>query len=207
MVRSSFGHCHPLNTRAEGSKMALLGPKMAEHGRLADVPEWSTGSKMINKTCYWSFGAILGPLVNGICLRIMHVQRIPKVSIFMAVTTKIVIEKAQKWPKLAQFWPKSHYNGRVMAREVLFYQCLRVTKLCAKFGCSRTPRTASIHKSFIVLRCMWKEPAPFSFIQDRSSSGRLLPQSYWNRHTGSKWVKVGSWLLNPSHYNYISLQR
>ena len=90
----------------------------------------------------------------GICLRIMHVQRIPKVSMYMAVTTKIVPKKAQKWPKMAIFWPKWRYNGRVMAQEVSFYQCLWVTKLCAKFGCSRTPRTASIPKSFIVLRCM-----------------------------------------------------
>ena len=62
---------------------------------------------------------------------------------------------------MARFWPKWRYNGRVMAREVSFYQCLWVTKFCAKFGCSRTPRTASVHNSFIVLRCMWKEPAPF----------------------------------------------
>ena len=48
-----------------------------------------------------------------------------------------------------------------MAREVFFYQCLWVTKFCAKFGCSRTPRTARAPSSFIVLRCMWKEPAPF----------------------------------------------
>ena len=40
----------------------------------------------------------------GICLRIMHVQRMPKVSIFMAVTTKIVPEKAQKWPKMAKIF-------------------------------------------------------------------------------------------------------
>ena len=61
---------------------------------------------------------------------------------------------------MARFWPKWCYNGRVMAREVSFYKCLWVTKLCAKFGCSRTPWTASAHKSSIVLRCMWKEPAP-----------------------------------------------
>ena len=30
----------------------------------------------------------------------------------------------------------------------------------AKFGRSRISRTASMHNSFIVLRCMWKEPAP-----------------------------------------------
>ena len=100
----------------------------------------------------------------GICLRIMHVRRIPKVSIFMAVTTKIVPEKAQKWPKMARFWPKWRYNGRVMAREVSFYQCLWVTKFWAKFGCSRTPRTARAPNSFIVLRCMWKEPAPLGYI-------------------------------------------
>ena len=97
----------------------------------------------------------------GICLRIMHVQRMPKVSIFMAVTTKIVPEKAQKWPKMARFWPKWRYNGRVMAREVFFHQCLWVTKLCAKFGRSRIPRMARAPNSFIILRCMWKEPAPF----------------------------------------------
>ena len=88
----------------------------------------------------------------GICLRIMHVQRIPKVSIFMAVTTKIVLEKAQKWPKIARFWPQLRYNGRVMAREVFFHQCLWVTKFCAKFGRSRIPRTARAPQSFIVLQ-------------------------------------------------------
>ena len=95
----------------------------------------------------------------------MHVRPVPKVSIFMALTTKIVTEKAKKWPKMARFWPKSRYNGRVMAREVFFYQCLWVTKFCAKFGCSRTPRTASVPNSFIVLRCMWKEPAPLEYMR------------------------------------------
>ena len=105
----------------------------------------------------------------------MHVRPVPKVSIFMALTTKIVTEKAKKWPKMARFWPKSRYNGRVMAREVFFYQCLWVTKFCAKFGCSRTPRTASVPNSFIVLRCMWKEPAPF-----KSRSSCELPQIWGN---------------------------
>ena len=50
----------------------------------------------------------------------MHVRPVPKVSIFMAVTTKKVTEKAQKWAKMARFWPKTRYNGRVMAREVFF---------------------------------------------------------------------------------------
>ena len=63
---------------------------------------------------------------------------------------------------MGRFWPKSRYNGRVMAREIFFYQCLWVTKFCAKFGCSRTPRTISVHNSSIVLRCMRKEPAPFN---------------------------------------------
>ena len=61
----------------------------------------------------------------GICIRTMHVRRMPKVSIIMAVTTKIV---TQKWPKMSRFWQKSRNNGRVRAREVCFYQCLRVTK-------------------------------------------------------------------------------
>ena len=78
----------------------------------------------------------------GICLRIMHVRPVPKVSIFVAVTTKKVTEKAQKWAKMARFRPKTRLNGRVMAREIFFYQCLWVTKLWANFGCSRTPRTA-----------------------------------------------------------------
>ena len=90
----------------------------------------------------------------------MHVRPIPKVSTFMAVTTKKVTEKAQKWAKMARFWPKTRHNGRVMARKIFFHQCLWVTKFCAKFGHSRIPRTASAHKSFIILRCMWKEPAP-----------------------------------------------
>ena len=91
----------------------------------------------------------------------MHVQLVPKVSIFMAVTTKKVMEKAQKWAKMARFWPKTRHNGRVMARKIFFHQCLWGTKFFAKFGHSRIPRTASAHKSFVILRCMWKEPAPF----------------------------------------------
>ena len=104
----------------------------------------------------------------GICLRIMHVQPVPKVSIFMAVTTKKVTEKAQKWAKMARYWPKTRYNGRVMAREMFFHECQWVTKFFAKFGRSRTPRTARMHNSLIVLRCMWKEPAPFSSLESLS---------------------------------------
>ena len=40
-----------------GSKKALLGPKMAKHGRLANAPKWS---QMINITCFWPFGTIFG---------------------------------------------------------------------------------------------------------------------------------------------------
>ena len=50
-----------------------------------------------------------------------HVINMPKVSIFMGRTTKIVTEKTQKWLKMARFWPKSRYNGRVMAGEVFFF--------------------------------------------------------------------------------------
>ena len=103
----------------------------------------------------------------GICLRIKYVRRIPEVTIFMAVTTKTVPKTAKKWPKMARFWPKLRYNGMVIGHGGggIFYQCLWVTKLRAEFGCSWTPRTASIHKSFIVLQCMWKEPAPLNLLQ------------------------------------------
>ena len=128
----------------------------------------------------------------GICLRIMHVQRMPKVSIFMAVTTKIVPEKAQKWPKMAKFWPKWRYNGRVMAREVFFHQCLWVTKFCAKFGRSRIPRTARMHNSLIVLRCMWKEPAPLRPIE-QSQCWRLLFEGAWCRTcAGEEYAQEGN---------------
>ena len=80
----------------------------------------------------------------------MHVRPMRKVSIFMAVTAKKVTEKAQKQAKMARFWPKTRYNGRVMARETFFYQCLWVTKFCAKFGRSRIPRTTTAHNYFIV---------------------------------------------------------
>ena len=100
----------------------------------------------------------------GICPWKMHARPMRKVSIFMAVTAKKVTEKAQKQAKMARFRPKTGYNGRVMARKIFFYQCQWVTKFCAKFGRSRIPRRASIPNSFIVLRCMWKEPAPLSFL-------------------------------------------
>ena len=74
---------------------------------------------------------------------------------------------------MARFWPKWRYNGRGMAREVSFYQCLWVTKFWAKFGCSLTPRTARAPNSLIVLRCMWKEPAPLQSC--------LIPKRCWFR--------------------------
>ena len=81
---------------------------------------------------------------------------------------------------MARFWPKWRYNGRAMARETFFYQCLWVTKFCAKFGRSRIPRTARAPNSFIVLRCMWKEPAPlpgpayFALFKTVFANGRLV---------------------------------
>ena len=153
-----YGHFWP--------QKGLFGPPCAHDWRMAMA---NTAS---NQLC--------------ICLRIMHVRRMPKVSIFMAVTTKIVPEKAQKWPKMARFWPKWRYNGRVMAREVSFYQCLWVTKFWAKFGCSRTPRTASAHNSFIVLRCMWKEPAPLTALPTP-----VLNNSLWDDNFKSNGPKIG----------------
>ena len=79
-----------------------------------------------------------------ICLRIRHVRRTPKGSIFMAVITEKVSGQ------------KMRYNGRVMARDVYFYQCLWVTKLCAESG---TPRTAIHHKYFLVL-CVCERSQP-----------------------------------------------
>ena len=103
---------------------------------------------------------------------------------------------------MARFWPKWRYNGRVMAREVSFYQCLWVTKFWAKFGCSRTPRTARAPNSFIVLRCMWKEPAPLGL---RGQSHRALT----TRHILTTWVarctfdKIG---MHPSAQPAASTQ-
>ena len=43
----------------------------------------------------------------------MHVRRIPKVSIFVAAPTKILIEKTQKWPKIEE--EKIGQNRAIMA--------------------------------------------------------------------------------------------
>ena len=80
-------------------------------------------------------------------------------------------------------------------------QFSNLTKLCAKFGCSRTPRTASAHKSFIVLRCMWKEPAPLrTYLGENSSPNmgnrricpqiwsQISPQIWWIPKFGEKFV-------------------
>ena len=94
---------------------------------------------------------------------------------------------ARKGSKMARFWPKWRYNGRVMAREVSFYQCLWVTKFWDKFGCSWTPRTARAPNSFIVLRCMWKEPAPIDYRSILVDSGSIV-----------KWYS-GTMLMNDIH--------
>ena len=43
---------------------------------------------------------------------------------------------------------------------------LKWPQMVKKFGYSQAPRTANTHKSFLVLRCIWKEPAPFYNIRD-----------------------------------------
>ena len=58
----------------------------------------------------------------------------------MGKNGKILAKNALKW--------QGHVTGDI------FYQCLLVTKFCAKFGCSLVLRTASAHNPFIVLRCM-----------------------------------------------------
>ena len=45
-----------------GSKKALLGPKMAKHGRLADVLKWSMIQNDQYNMFFLPFGAIFGPI-------------------------------------------------------------------------------------------------------------------------------------------------
>ena len=53
---------------------------------------------------------------------IMHVQPVPKVSISMALTTKIVTEKAKKWPKMALLVTTATTGSGVLsARQCTFY--------------------------------------------------------------------------------------
>ena len=66
-----------------------------------------------------------------------------------------------------------------MAWEILFYQCLWVTKFCAKFGRSRIPRTARMHNSLIVLQCMWKEPAPLAYRTGLHRKHSPSPTQIW----------------------------
>ena len=95
---------------------------------------------------------------------------------------------------MARFWPKWRYNGRVMAREVFFHQCLWVTKFCAKFGRSRIPRTARAPNSFIILRCMWKEPAPLLLRWDLSTTRVTLTTFLTSRSHLVSWDL--RWLVN-----------
>ena len=67
--------------------------------------------------------------------------------------------RGQKGPKPC--FPISIDVGHGMGD--IFHQCLWVTKFCAKFGRSWIPRTARVHNSFIILRCMWKELAPLNY--------------------------------------------
>ena len=87
----------------------------------------------------------------GICPWKMHVRPMPKLSIFIAVTTKKRRKKTKK---------KTGKNGKILAKSAqdhhgtgdIFYQCLWLTKFCGKFGRSWIPRTARAPNSFIVLR-------------------------------------------------------
>ena len=72
-------------------------------------------------------------------------QPIPKVSIFIFLTTKKSDRKGSKicLAKKALKW-QGHGTGDI------FYQCLLVTKFCAKFGYSLVLRAASAFHSFTV---------------------------------------------------------
>ena len=61
---------------------------------------------------------------------------------------------------MTRFEPKSRYKGRVMAREISFYQCVWVTKICAKFGRLRSPRTDSM-LSPVKIRIFCPKPTKF----------------------------------------------
>ena len=67
-----------------------------------------------------------------------------------------------------------------------------VPKICAKFGW--IPRTTILYKSFIVLRCMWKEPAPF-ILHDLWSLGQFpttSPQLFDGKlRNSSIWISFG----------------
>ena len=54
----------------------------------------------------------------GICPWKMHVRPMPKLSIFIAVTTKKRRKKTKKQAKTARFWPKARRT--TMARETFF---------------------------------------------------------------------------------------
>ena len=92
---------------------------------------------------------------------------------------------------MASLWSKPRFCGMVMA--CFFYQYLWVTKLCVKVGRSRIPRTAVAPKYFIVLWCVWMEPAPFRttknvFVMcesDRQFRHKVFPTSV-NRILASK---------------------
>ena len=70
-----------------------------------------------------------------------------------------------------------------------FYHWLWVTKSCTKFGCSRTPRKANAHKSFIVLQCMWKEPAPFYFFSAAIDFPSPITR-FWKIPSSGVWQSV-----------------
>ena len=96
-----------------------------------------------------------------------------------------------------------------------------VTKLCAKFGRSRIQRMATVPNSFIVLRCMWKEPAPLFgsiffhfFLVKNTTIGTCI--KCWSVYQVSSFIDKGNkkklahsyyfiWKKH-SHYFFISLR-
>ena len=87
----------------------------------------------------------------------------------MAVTNKKSDRKGSKMGRNGKILAKNALKWQGHGTGDIFHQCLWVTKYCAKFGRSRIPGAASAHNSFIVLRCMCKEPAPlqkFGICQD-----------------------------------------
>ena len=113
----SFEHCHSPMMCTGGVQNGPLGPKKGQTWQACQCPnvtqkgpKWFQRIKII---FFWLFGTLF-LMSNGqncfqttfICLRSIPVQWIPKLSRFMAVTTKKATEKAQKWAKWQDFGQK-----------------------------------------------------------------------------------------------------
>ena len=138
----------PFGTKNGLTWQACQCPDVVQKG-----PKWS---QMVNITCFWPFGTIwthlhhFGPFKT----KINFSPQKHKVLLGQS-SLEQKIKFCLKWSKRVQMglkWPQ----------------------MVKKFGYSQTPRTANTHKSFLVLRCIWKEPAPFYNIRDSGIHSQYL---------------------------------